>query len=131
MADYLSSCNKVGGALRNEAGECLDVADDFADRICHGPWCSGCSYCASDACDLLMETECVMNSLETSEISDISLEGCRVASIVQGDNYQINYFTYYQRGEVCRGYASGSRFCNNVVAAQTVNQTIIDSCLGY
>ena len=29
MADYLSSCNQVGGALRNEAGECLDGADNF------------------------------------------------------------------------------------------------------
>merc|ERR1711963_516615 len=30
MADYLSSCNQVGGALRNEAGECLDGPTPFA-----------------------------------------------------------------------------------------------------
>merc|ERR1712061_502375 len=36
MADYLSSCNRVGGALRNEAGECLDGPDN----LCDSPYCS-------------------------------------------------------------------------------------------
>merc|ERR1711928_249229 len=69
MADYLSSCNQVGGALRNEAGECLDGAD----AVCGQSFCNGCASCAADACGLLVETECTISNSEVTTTTSSSL----------------------------------------------------------
>merc|ERR1712227_1131413 len=98
MADYLSSCNQVGGALRNEAGECLDGVE----AVCGQSFCNGCASCAADA--------------------------CRTVTTSQGNSNNINFFIYDQRAEICWGYDSGKRSCSNVVAAQTMDQATIDSC---
>merc|ERR1711899_160089 len=126
MTDYLSSCNRVGGALRNENGECLDGADAFCPS---SPYCSGCVSCAADPCGLLVETECVIaNSEVTTSPSIPSVEGCRSITASQGNANNINFFIYDQRAEICWGYDSGKRSCSNVVAAQTMDQATIDSC---
>ena len=125
MADYLSSCNQVGGALRNEAGECLDGADNF----CGTPFCNGCASCAADACGLLVETECtIANSEVTTTTAIPTVEGCRSVTTSQGNANNINFFIFDQRAEICWGYDSGKRACSNVVAAQTMDQATIDSC---
>jgi len=126
MADYLSSCNQVGGALRNEAGECLDGPDAFCPS---SPYCSGCVSCAADPCGLLVETECtIANSEVTTTPSSPSVEACRSVTTSQGNSNNINFFIYDQRAETCWGYDSGKRSCSNVVAAQTMDQATIDSC---
>ena len=125
MADYLSSCNQVGGALRNEAGECLDGVE----AVCGQSFCNGCASCAADACGLLVETECVIANSEVSTSNSIpNVEGCRGTMMSQGNSNNINFFIYDQRAETCWGYDSGKRSCSNVVAAQTMDQATIDSC---
>ena len=126
MADYLSSCNQVGGALRNEAGECLDGPDAFCPS---SPYCSGCVSCAADPCGLLVETECVIANSEVTTTTAIpTVEGCRSVTTSQGNANNINFFIFDQRAEICWGYDSGKRSCSNVVAAQTMDQATIDSC---
>ena len=58
MADYVTSCNMAGGALRNENGECLHGFPicDYMDWM---DWmCNGCTSCEADPCTAVMETEC-------------------------------------------------------------------------
>ena len=125
MADYLSSCNRVGGPLRNEEDTCLGDLPDFLcgdDILCPG----GCSSCSGDKCNDFAETECTITSMLTWTASSINFDQCQNECTAKGSSdAPINYFTHDQRAEICEGYQSGERICNNVVAAKN---TDIQSC---
>merc|ERR550539_607763 len=123
MADYLSSCNRVGGPLRNEVDTCLG---DLPDSLCgNDGYCpGGCSSCAGDRCNDFAETGCTMRQLSTWVASFGDASQCQNACIAQGSS-DINYFTYDHRDWSCEGYLGGIRSCANVVAAKN---TDIQSC---
>merc|ERR1712212_426704 len=126
MADYLTSCNVIGKPLRNEMDVCLA---DPGDQVCNNFCPNGCESCAGDICNAYVETECVQKESESSispSIPDVSV--CQTLMTMQGSSEVINYFTYDQRAQECRGYRSGSRFCVNIVAAQSMDLADIDAC---
>merc|ERR1712233_76341 len=90
MADYLRSCNLVGGALRNEVDSCLgDLVDWLCsdDGICPG----GCSSCAGDRCNDFAETECTMLLPETDSATTIpNALGCQNVMTHLGLSNEIN-----------------------------------------
>merc|ERR1712226_123858 len=126
MADYLQSCNVVGGALRNEVDTCLgDLLDWLCsdDNVCPG----GCSSCAGDRCNDFAETECPISLPEQQSSTTIpNALGCQnVMSGMSNHATTINYFLFDQYGEVCTGYESGERNCRKVVAAKNLD---LQSC---
>ena len=125
MADYLSSCNVVGGALRNEVDACLG---DLPDAICGNPnFCPGaCASCAGDRCNDVAETGCMQTSTETvTSTLPPSVSECQAFMTAQGLTEIVNYFRFYQRDGICKGYPDGQRFCSNIVAAKNVD---VESC---
>jgi len=123
MADYLLSCNLVGGALRNELGTCLG---DLLDMLCSNDnYCpGGCASCAGDRCNDFAETECTMVLPETDSTTSISdALGCQMVMTL--NYFNSNYFLFDQYKEICTGYQSGERLCNKVVAAKNLD---IQSC---
>merc|ERR1712233_283431 len=130
MADYLRSCYLVGGALRNEVDSCLGVFGVAQDLICsNANFCpGGCSSCAGDRCNGFAETECIMYSEGTGiSLTLPDVLSCQIAATANGDTVHniLNYFTFDQYEESCRGYESGERRCYNVVAAKNLD---IQSC---
>jgi len=130
MADYLRSCYLVGGALRNEVDSCLGDFGVAQDLICsNANFCpGGCSSCAGDRCNGFAETECttVLPGIGISlTLPDVL--SCQIAATANGDTVHniLNYFTFDQYEESCRGYESGERRCYNVVAAKNLD---IQSC---
>ena len=125
MAEYLNSCNMVGGPLRNEVDTCLGDLPDFLcgdDRWCPG----GCSSCAGDRCNDFAETECTMTSMAAVSSTSIpAASGCQMMTTAMGSYDAITYFTFDQWAEICEGYQSGERVCANVVAAKNLD---IQSC---
>merc|ERR1711936_871384 len=55
--------------LRNEAGECLDGPENLCGN---DNFCKGCASCASDACGLLVETECTISTVEVTTTTSTS-----------------------------------------------------------
>ena len=129
MVGYLSSCNVIGGALRNEADTCLaDLPPPFCQNTFYCP--GGCRSCAGDtACNDFAETECTIGVAESSTTNAApNLIACQSVMTVQGASEVINYFTFDQRAELCKGFPSGNRFCNKMVASQTMDLADIQSC---
>ena len=127
MTNYLASCNVWGAPLRNEMDTCLL---DPADMACNDNFCpGGCESCVGDRCNDLVGTECVPKVVESSTTNSIpSFPTCQTIMTTLGLSETINYFTYDQRGKVCKGYPSGQRSCANVVAAQSMTNVDIDAC---
>ena len=126
MAQYLSSCNRVGGPLRNEVDACLgDLPDVLCgdDRYCPG----GCSSCAGDRCNDFAETVCTMTA--TTDITTYPTDALQCQNTLTniGSSHEpiISYFTYDHRSWRCAGYPSGERACAFVVAAKNMD---IQSC---
>merc|ERR1712018_513221 len=128
MADYLHTCNVIGGALRNEVDSCLGDVGDLGDTICNDHnfnYCpGGCASCAGDRCNGFAETECwtSLTPIQTYFIYPHALE-CQM--VMTTYPYPLNYFTFDQRQEFCNGYESGERLCSKVVAAKNLD---IQSC---
>ena len=126
MADYLTSCNVLGRPLRNEMDACLA---EPGDPVCNANFCpGGCESCAGDACNAYVETECVYVEAGTVAPSIPNFPMCQTFMTSIGSSEIINYFTYDQRAQDCMGFSSGQRFCDNVVAAQTMDLADIDAC---
>ena len=125
MADYLRSCTRVGGALRNEADVCLaELPDTICDNSNYCP--GGCASCATDRCNDFAETECVLTSIETTtanSVPDASL--CQTVMTSRSFNEICNYFTYDQYAQLCKGFPDGRRSCTKIVAAKNID---IQSC---
>jgi len=123
MADYLSSCSLVGGPLRNEVDKCLA---ELQDALCgNANFCpGGCASCAGDRCNDFAETECTVTSLETSTSTVPDAFFCQTVMTFKTSNF-INYFTFDQYAELCKGFPDGRRSCANIVAAKN---TDIQSC---
>ena len=120
MADYLNSCNQVGGPLRNEVDNCLgELSDEYCGNANFCP--GGCASCAGDRCNDFAETGCTITSPEiaTATVSD-ALE-CQLQMTAQGLNEVINYFTFDNPRRSCKGYSDGQRSCTNVVAAKNMD----------
>ena len=126
MADYLNSCNPVGGPLRNEVDNCLgDLTDAYCGNANFCP--GGCASCAGDRCNDLAETGCTITSPETVTATASDALECQLQMTEQGLNEVINYFIFDnpRPGRSCKGYSDGQRYCDNVVAAKNMD---IQSC---
>ena len=131
MADYLSSCNVVGGPLRNEQDNCLGyVPTAVCDNANYCP--GGCASCAADRCNDFAETGCLITSPETVTVNSVpDAFECQLLMTAQGLNEVINYFIYdqiktdHQPTTLCKGYSDGQRSCANIVAAKNMD---IQSC---
>ena len=124
MADYLRSCTRVGGALRNEADVCLaELPDTICDNSNYCP--GGCASCAGDRCNDFAETGCAITSPETVTATASDALECQLRMTANGFNEVINYFTFDNRRRSCKGYSDGQRSCANVVAAKNLD---IQSC---
>merc|ERR1712130_151972 len=124
MADYLRSCTRVGGALRNEADVCLaELPDTICDNsnFCPG----GCASCAGDRCNDFAETECWTSLTPTKTYFSIPHAlGCQMAMTTYRSP-SLNYFTFDQNSWICNGYRSGEGLCSKVVAAKNLD---VQSC---
>ena len=127
MDAYLGSCKITGGPLRNEEDACFV---DPEDPACNNAFCpGGCVSCAGDRCNGFVGTGCTPTSAESSTTTSIpSVSACQSVMTMQGISNIINYFTFDQGGRLCKGYPNGRRFCNNIVAAQTMDLDDLESC---
>ena len=122
MADYLRSCTRVGGALRNEADVCLaELPDTICDNSNYCP--GGCASCAGDRCNDFAETECSKTGTHIDDSNGLPTAlNCQTLLTSRGLS---NYFVFDQYAWSCKGYESGKRYCVNVVAAKNAD---IQSC---
>ena len=125
MSWYLNSCNLDGGPLRNEQDNCLgDLTDTYCGNANFCP--GGCASCgAGDRCNDFAETECTVTSLETSISTVPDAFFCQTVMTARGTDNIINYFTFDQYAELCKGFPDGRRSCANIVAAKNID---IQSC---
>ena len=134
MADYVTSCNMAGAALRNEEGECLNGFDPHLWHLCDMDWmCNGCASCEADPCTAVMETECTMATVPTVAAHHAAdgpnFDACRTFTASQGTSNPTTFFVFDKLEELCLGYESGRRVCKYVVAAQSLDMAVIESCL--
>merc|ERR1711936_939336 len=128
MADYLSTCNSIGGPLRNEVDACLGDLQDVLcsdDRVCPG----GCSLCAGDRCNDFAETGCAMReSANFASSATTNAFQCQTQMTTLPQAYDVddvNYFNFDVISWDCDGYPNGRRSCARVVAAKNVD---VQSC---
>ena len=130
MAGYLMRCEVFGGPLRNEEDTCLA---DPGGMVCNDVFCpGGCASCAGDRCSGFAGTECSMTSPVSATQENLpNAFACQTLMTTYGISDIINYFLFDNVSQECKGYPSGRRSCNYLVAVQTMDLADIQSCQSF